>query len=209
MIAQPAFYESVRQKAAGHWDQLEQDPELAGPWHQLFKQVQSPRHILSELLQNADDAGATEASVRIEKSDFHIRAQWRGLLGRALRVPLPLWLLEQESPCTPLVSGGSVSRAHSASVTASSYSPPSLSVCFHRRRFTEPHWLSENVDTLGNTRVVVDIYDQHRQKEVEKNLEEWLKSPVSLLFFKSIRRMWIGDQEVHLGQFGSRPRAGQ
>ena len=70
MSGQPAFYETVRQKAARRWDQLEEDPELAGPWHQLFKQVQSPRHILSELLQNADDAGATEASVRIENQTF-------------------------------------------------------------------------------------------------------------------------------------------
>jgi hypothetical protein len=52
------------------WDQLEADPELAGPWHQLFKQVQSPRHILSELLQNADDAGASEARVSIENDRF-------------------------------------------------------------------------------------------------------------------------------------------
>src|SRR6476660_2592868 len=66
MSAPPAYFEKVRQSAARRWDQLEADPELAGPWHQLFQQVQSPRHILSELLQNADDAGATEAFVSIE-----------------------------------------------------------------------------------------------------------------------------------------------
>ena len=75
MSTQPAFYEEVRRKAERRWDQLEQDPELAGPWHQLFKQVQSPRHVLSELLQNADDAGATEASVYVEDGTFFIRTQ--------------------------------------------------------------------------------------------------------------------------------------
>src|ERR1035438_4266678 len=70
MTGQPAYFETIRRKAAGRWDQLEQDPELAGPWHQLFKQVQSPRHILSELLQNADDAGATKANVRIQDGAF-------------------------------------------------------------------------------------------------------------------------------------------
>src|SRR5450432_2094824 len=70
MTLQPAFFEPIRNRACKRWNQLEQDPELAGPWHQLFKQVQSPRHILSELLQNADDAGATEASVRIEDGAF-------------------------------------------------------------------------------------------------------------------------------------------
>ncbi len=70
MSASPAYFEPIRQRAAQRWDQLEGDPELAGPWHLLFKQIQRPRHILSELLQNADDAGATEASVRIEEGAF-------------------------------------------------------------------------------------------------------------------------------------------
>src|SRR5947208_8738527 len=69
-MTQPAYFENVRGAAARRWEQLEQDPELAGPWHQLFKQVQSPRHVLSELLQNADDAGATQASARIEDQEF-------------------------------------------------------------------------------------------------------------------------------------------
>ena len=43
----PHYFERIRQGAARRWEQLERDPELAGPWHQLFKQVQSPRHILS------------------------------------------------------------------------------------------------------------------------------------------------------------------
>ncbi len=66
----PAYFESVRSRASARWDQLESDLNLAGPWHQLFKQVQSPRHVLSELLQNADDAGATEACVSIEDDEF-------------------------------------------------------------------------------------------------------------------------------------------
>src|SRR5262249_29958995 len=70
MMAQPLYFEPIREAAASRWQQLERDPELAGPWHLLFEQVQSPRHVLSELLQNADDAGASEASVRVEDGDF-------------------------------------------------------------------------------------------------------------------------------------------
>ena len=70
MIQPPHYFEHVRQRAEMRWQQLEGDPELAGPWHQLFKQVQSPRHVLSELLQNADDAGATEAAVDIADGAF-------------------------------------------------------------------------------------------------------------------------------------------
>lgn len=66
----PEFFDQVRAAAENRWNQLEADPELAGPWHQLFKQVQSPRHVLSELLQNADDAGATETKTWIEDRTF-------------------------------------------------------------------------------------------------------------------------------------------
>lgn len=39
MSFRPAYFEFIRERAERRWDQLEQDPELAGPWHQLFKQV--------------------------------------------------------------------------------------------------------------------------------------------------------------------------
>ena len=45
------------------------------------------------------------------------------------------------------------------------------------------------------------------RREVEKNLDEWLKSPVSLLFFKKIRRLQIGDSEVHWQSLGPGPIA--
>src|ERR1700692_1853552 len=70
MMPQPHYFEHIREKAVKRWDQLESDPELAGPWHLLFKQVQSPRHVLSELLQNADDARATTAFVDIKDDEF-------------------------------------------------------------------------------------------------------------------------------------------
>ncbi len=56
MRAFPAFLEEVCLEAAELWDLLDNNPVTAGPWHQLFIQVQSPQHVLSELLKNADDA---------------------------------------------------------------------------------------------------------------------------------------------------------
>src|ERR1043165_7865563 len=66
----PRYFENIQRRASERWNQLDNDPELAGPWHQLFRQVQSPRHVLSELLQNADDAGAKSATVRIQDNLF-------------------------------------------------------------------------------------------------------------------------------------------
>ena len=39
----PDYFHPIQERAPKRWDQLEADPELAGPWHQLFKQVRSPR----------------------------------------------------------------------------------------------------------------------------------------------------------------------
>src|SRR5688500_11166912 len=70
MAEKPDYFDGIRQGALNRWKQLEQDRELAAPWHHLFKQVQSPRHVLSELLQNADDAGATKVNVQIRSGVF-------------------------------------------------------------------------------------------------------------------------------------------
>ncbi|MEI6782684.1 MAG: ATP-binding protein [Verrucomicrobiota bacterium] len=65
----PDYFNRVAASAGELWVKLK-DPVLAGPWKQLFAQVQSPRHVLSELLQNADDAGAKSASVRVVNNEF-------------------------------------------------------------------------------------------------------------------------------------------
>jgi hypothetical protein len=69
----PDYFNRIVASAEDLWGKLK-DPVLAGPWKQLFAQVQSPRHVLSELLQNADDAGAKSASVRVVmRRDYDLR----------------------------------------------------------------------------------------------------------------------------------------
>ena len=204
MNGQPAYFEAIRRKAAGRWDQLEQDPDLAGPWHQLFKQVQSPRHILSELLQNADDAEATEASVRIENQVFIFEHNGEDFAEAHFASLCRFGYSNKRALHTIGFRGIGFKSTFSLGDRVKLFTP-SLATCFHRKRFTEPQWLSERSDARGKTRVEVAISDQHRQREVEKNLEEWLKSPVSLLFFKNIRHMQIGDHEVHWGSLGPGP----
>jgi hypothetical protein len=207
MRGQPDYFEAIRKKAASRWDQLERDPELAGPWHQLFKQVQSPRHVLSELLQNADDAGATEALVRIEGQQFIFEHDGEDFASEHFASLCGFGYSNKRALHTIGFRGIGFKSTFSLGDRVELFTP-SLAVHFHRKRFTEPHWVSEHSSTLGQTRIRVEIIDQQRKKELEKNLEEWLKSPVSLLFFKNIRRMKIGDREVHWGSLGPGPIPG-
>jgi hypothetical protein len=200
----PHYFDEIRERAARRWDQLESDPELAGPWHQLFKQVQSPRHILSELLQNADDAGATEATVRIEDHCFVFTHDGEDFSEEHFASLCRFGYSNKRALHTIGFRGIGFKSTFSLGDTVRLLTP-TLSVAFGRQRFTEPKWLNGAALLSRYTEVHVPIADAHREREVEKNLKEWLKSPVSLLFFKHIRRLRIGKHEMHWGSMGPGP----
>lgn len=82
---------------------------------------------------------------------------------------------------------------------------PTLSIAFQKQRFTEPIWLENNRPHSRLTEVRVAISDAYRKTDLEKNLEEWFKSPASLLFFRCIRSLRIGDREVRWEPRGAGP----
>jgi hypothetical protein len=207
MTPQPNYFEPIRAAAARRWDQLERDPDLAGPWHQLFKQVQSPRHVLSELLQNADDAGASETSVRIDNRQFIFTHDGEDFVEEHLTSLCRFGYSNKRALHTIGFRGIGFKSTFSLGDTVELYTP-TLSVAFHRRRFTEPKWIPCQPSNSGLTEIRVAVGDAHREQALKDNLEEWLKSPVSLLFFKNIRRMKIGDREVHWKRLGSGPVPG-
>ena len=204
MKACPTFFETVRLEAAGLWDQLDSNPNLAAPWHKLFLQVQSPRHVLSEQLQNADDAGATDASVCVDEETFQFEHNGEDFAEDHFRSLCNFGYSNKRVLHTIGFRGIGFKSTFSLGDLVELHTP-TLSVGYHRKRFTEPVWLPEGRDTSGRTRVAVGISDQHRQEEVEKNLDEWLKSPVSLLFFRNIRRIRIGDRELVWESLGPGP----
>jgi len=204
MTTAPVYFEAIRQKAAGRWDQLEADAELAGPWHQLFKQVQSPRHILSELLQNADDAGATEAAVRVEDGVFLFEHNGEDFREEHFASLCRFGYSNKRALHTIGFRGIGFKSTFSLGDCVELHTP-TLCVAFDRRRFTEPSWIAPSHERDGRTRIRVAIVDSGRQQEVERNLAEWQESPVSLLFFKHIRRLRIGAHDLKWDAIGSGP----
>lgn len=204
MTDRPGYFEPVRQRASARWDQLENDPELAGPWHQLFKQVQSPRHVLSELLQNADDAGATEAEVEIVDGCFVFIHNGEDFTEEHFASLCRFGYSNKRALHTIGFRGIGFKSTFSLGNIVELESP-SLSIAFARQRFTEPRWTDRWRAPDGRTSVRVRIEDEHRQREIEKNLQEWLASPVSLLFFKHIRKIRISEACVHWESRGAGP----
>ena len=203
MSGLPSYFQAIRSSAAQRWDQLEKDPDLAGPWHQLFKQVQSPRHVLSELLQNADDAGATEASANIHDSSFLFTHNGEDFTEQHFASLCRFGYSNKRSLHTIGFRGIGFKSTFSLGDTVN-LQTPTLSVSFNRDRFTEPVWSGKPCKAT-NTSIHVTLKDDRRQKEFEKNLFDWLHSPASLLFFRHIRKLRIGNEEVQWVSQGNGP----
>lgn len=191
----PAYFEEVRYHASRRWERLEKDPVLAAPWHQLFKQVQSPRHVVSELLQNADDAGATMASVDIQDGDFVFTHNGNDFIEEHFESLCRFGYSNKRALHTIGFRGIGFKSTFSLGDEVR-LNTPSLSVAFRRERFTEPVWQARNGMPASHTEIRVAIRDDHCLCELEKNLEDWTKSPTSLLFFRSIHCLTVRGQEI-------------
>src|SRR5688572_19787937 len=201
----PAYFEPVRDRASTRWDQLEGEPDLAGPWHQLFKQVQSPRHVLSELLQNADDAGATEASVEVEGDEFVFSHNGEDFVEENFLSLCRFGYSNKRTLHTIGFRGigfkSTFSLGDSIAVTT-----PTLSFRFDRCRFTQPNWLEADAGA-ALTRIEVQISTPQRRQELEKNLAEWKRSSASLLFFRNIETLDLADDRISRKVVGDGPVA--
>ena len=143
MIDRPEYFESVRKNATERWIQLENDPELAGPWHQLFKQVQSPRHVVSELLQNADDAGATEATIDIKDNEFIFSHNGDDFIKEHF-VSLCRFGYSNKRALHTIGFRGVGFKSIFSLGDKVHLITPTLSVAFHCKRFTEPIWIEQD-----------------------------------------------------------------
>ena len=204
---QPEYFKRTRSDAAKLWDQLERQPELAGPWRQLFIQVQSPRHVLSELLQNADDAGATEATVEIDDGEFIFSHNGEDFSEEQFASLCRFGFSNKRTLHTIGFRGVGFKSTFSLGGEVRLVTP-TLSVAFHQRRFTEPIWM-ESPGTLDDrTEIRVDIQNELVQQELGKNLREWGDSPASLLFFNNIRCLRLQDQDIRWESQGAGPIEG-
>lgn len=202
----PEFFGKVCEFARRRWDQLDADPDLAGPWKQLFAQVQSPRHVLSELLQNADDAGARHARAFIVDGRFIFEHDGEDFDEDQFASLCRFGFSNKRNLHTIGFRGVGFKSTFSLGDPVEVLTP-SLAVRFCKRRFTEPAWMDDAPPSTV-TRIAVSIQDPNREKELMKNLEDWAGSPASLLFFSSICELTIGDISLRRQVMGSGPVAG-
>jgi len=193
-----------KKKAEDRWKGLESDPEESALWQQLFKQVQSPRHIISELLQNADDAQATEVSVEIIEGVFTFSHDGRDFSGDEFASLCRFAYSNKRVLHTTGFRGIGFKSTFSLGDIVELITP-TLRVAFHKKRFTYPVWLDCEAPKDNNTRIFIKIADEQRQQELMSSLRDWLDSPFSLLFFNNIRRLKLGEHDLHWANLGTGP----
>ena len=203
----PSYFRQVRDSAAQRWDQLEGDPELAGPWHQLFKGVKSPRYVLSELLQNADDVGATEATADVVNGKFVFSHNGADFDEDQFASLCKFGFSNKRNLHTIGFRGVGFKSTFSLGDEVHLNSP-TLSVAFHEKRFTLPLWRPTSHSEPSVTTVRVSIKSDDVEKLLRQNLKEWSESPASLLFFRSLRRLRVCGQTIEWESRGCGPVEG-
>ena len=203
----PDYFNRIQRDASRRWDQLDRDPELAGPWQQLFRQVQSPRHVVSELLQNADDAGATDARVEIKNGQF-IFSHNGDDFNEEQFASLCRFAFSNKRTLHTIGFRGVGFKSTFSLGNEVRLVTPTLSVAFQRQRFTEPVWMESPGTLNGRTEIHVSIQNRRVQEELAKNLQEWSDSPTSLLFFNNIRCLRLGEREIRWESQGTGPVEG-
>ena len=197
----PEYFDTVQREASDTWRQLTENKQIAGPWHQLFKQVQSPRHVLSELLQNADDAGATEATAEIDGDDFIFSHNGEDFNSEQFQSLCRFGFSNKRVLHTIGFRGVGFKSTFSIGNEVRLYTP-TLAVAYQRERFTEPVWIDDSSYESDRTEIRVTIKNEKLKTFLEQNFDEWLGSPASLLFFKHIKKFTISGQELQWKPIG-------
>ena len=203
MREKPKFFGLVREEGRKRWNQLDADKELGGAWWLLFRQIQNPRHVLSELLQNADDSGATEAFASIEDGCFVFRHNGHDFSEEEFRSLCRFGFSNKRRSLTIGFRGIGFKSVFSLGPSAQILTP-TLSFRFERKRFTQPEWVDTD-EATDHTVVRVHIESPEKEEAIRAQIENWISSAIPLLFFQSIRTLRLFNREIRVENSGAGP----
>lgn len=192
----PPYFFIIKNEAIQRWEQLEKFPDLAAPWHLLFSQIQNPRVVVSELLQNADDVGATWASISFKEGNFIFQHNGMDFDENNLRSLCRFGYSNKRTLHTIGFRGIGFKSTFSLGPSVEVYSP-SLSISFHKKRFTEPVWIKNGIKSEnGITTIKVQVDEPKITEHIVENIQWWIKTPLPLLFFNNIKQLTFEDQII-------------
>lgn len=200
-IQPPAYFAAVSGDATETWALLRKRPDIKGAWNHLFRQIQNPRFVISELLQNADDAGATTAEVTLTEDEFIFAHDGRDFNADQFASLCRFGFSNKRALHTIGFRGIGFKSTFSLGSRVEVWSP-TLGVAFDKEHFTEPKWIHDGRE-FTRTLIRVPIGNPNAYKEVHDSLLQWSDSPTSLLFFGSIRKLILNGEVIERKESGS------
>ena len=191
MMNDPAMrdiVEKIQLEVADRLRQQEANEEYKNSVETLFQQIQSVPHVLSELLQNADDADATEAMVVFDGRRFQFSHNGADFTEGQLGALCAFSVSTKRTMATTGFRGIGFKSAFSLGDSVCLTSP-SLKIRFDREKFTYPKWDDGlPAPDAGRISIEMDVREESRA-ELEGSIGYWRKTPSSLLFFRKLKRL--------------------
>jgi hypothetical protein len=201
----PDYFDEIQSEAVKRWNTFAEMPDIYGPWNQLFRQLKNPWHVLSELLQNADDANATEANVSIRGNVFTFSHNGEDFAKEHFRSICRFGYSNKRNLYTIGFRGIGFKSTFSLGSLVELYSP-TLSVHFHESKFTFPQWVPYPSDIdLKRTTIRIQMSSDAVVHQMHGHIKKWVENPFSLLFFRSLRRFETEEKIVSWKDSGEGP----
>lgn len=203
----PVYFERIQNKSREQWSVLEKDPDLAAPWRLLFEQIQSPQHVLSELLQNADDACATEARVDIKGNQFIFSHNGVDFTESSLESICKFGCSNKKTLRTIGFRGIGFKSIFSIGSTVS-INTPTLSLKFDESRFSYPIWTEPSAEYSDSTVISLIFKSEVANNMINTSISGWSKDPLPLLFFNNLRKLTANGEIIDWVSLGIGPTPG-
>ena len=196
----PSYFEKVKRDAEYRWQARRANREHGELFRAKFEEVRrSPQHIISELLQNAEDVSATRAEVSTLGSELVFRHNGRDFAEDEFDAFCTLGVSSKGELFTIGFMGvgsksmfgvGDVVELHS----------DNLHVRFDQDSVTVPTWIpaASAHARAGWTTFVIPYRSDEANRRVQESASRWMKCPHSLALFRSLVDVNINKTPVRI-----------
>jgi len=196
----------IQEEVRGREQRQTEIPEYRNSVRQLFEQVAGKvEHVISELLQNADDAGAKNAKISFEKGVFTFQHDGEDFSASQFNALCSFSVSDKHTIKTTGFRGIGFKSAFSLGDSVELLTPR-FSVRFRRAHFTYPDWISDSACD-PNWRITIRIVTKEAAApELALSMASWSSAPSSLLFFGNLGTgsITIGGETFRVSSTGNK-----
>ena len=184
------IFERTRREAEKRWRQRVDNEEHRELFRAKFEEVRrSPHHVISELLQNAEDVGASEAEVQVRPDRILFRHNGRDFSEDEFDAFCKLGVSSKKHLFTIGFMGVGSKSVFAVGDSFEIHSD-SLHVQFDVENVTVPVWINCSPDYRAAwTTYLISLRDADARGRIDASLRRWLSNPCSIALFTNLSRL--------------------